>query len=95
MNEEMVGYKEALLISTILDPQFKLMNFPGCTNEMKEDAQNYLHSAYRIDWCPSAVAKAQRPSEVAEGVDKDYNKVKDLAPTISFKAVALLFKNKV
>ena len=47
VDEERVGNKEDLLISTILDPRFKLLNFPGCTNEMKEDAENYLRSAYR------------------------------------------------
>ena len=32
VDEERVGHKEDLLISTIFDPHFKLMNFPVCTN---------------------------------------------------------------
>ena len=94
IDEERVGHKEDLLISTILDPRFKLMNFPGSTNEMKEEAENFLRSAYRIDWCPSAVAKAKRLAEVAEVVDKDDDEVEDLAPSTS-KPVAPLFKKEV
>ncbi len=55
VDEERVGHKEDLLLSTILDPRFTLMIFPGCTNEMIEDAETYLRSAFRIDWSPSAV----------------------------------------
>ena len=33
--DERVGIREDLLICTILDPRFQLMNFPGCTVEMK------------------------------------------------------------
>jgi hypothetical protein len=59
ITEEMFGHREDLLVSTILDPRFKLMNFHGCTDEMKEDAESYLRSAYRIDWSPDALAKAR------------------------------------
>jgi hypothetical protein len=36
--EERIGHREDLLICTILDPRFKLMNFPGRTPIMKEEA---------------------------------------------------------
>jgi hypothetical protein len=35
VTREQIGHKEDLLVSTIPDPRFKLINFPGCTNEMK------------------------------------------------------------
>jgi hypothetical protein len=54
---ERIGHREDLLVSTILDPRFKLVNFHGCTNEMQEDAESYLRSAYKIDWSPDALAK--------------------------------------
>ena len=94
VDEERVGYKEDLLISTILDPHFKLMNYPGCTNEMKEDAEIYLRSTYRLDWSPSTEAKAKRLAEVAEGIDKADYGVEDASPTTSSKVVAPLFKKE-
>jgi hypothetical protein len=59
--EERVGHREDLLICTILDPRFKLMNFPGCTVEMKSEAEHFLKCAYNSDWSPTAIAKGQEP----------------------------------
>ncbi len=58
--DEKIGHKEDLLVSMTLDPRFKLMNFPGCTNEMKEDTENYLRSAYNLDWIPTSLANAKK-----------------------------------
>ena len=70
VGKETVGHKEDLLISKKLDPHFKLMDVPvGYTNGMKEDAENYLRSAYRLDRSSSTVAKAKRLADVAEGID--------------------------
>ena len=52
-----VGHREDLLICTILDPRFKLMNWSGCTEEMKADAEKFLRENYKMDWSPVAVAK--------------------------------------
>ncbi len=41
--EERIGYREDLLICMILDPRFKLVNFPGCTPDMKEEAEFFLN----------------------------------------------------
>jgi hypothetical protein len=40
------------------------MNFPGCTNEMHEDAKMYIWSAYRLDSSPEALGKARRRKEL-------------------------------
>ncbi len=47
--KEREGHVEDLLIATILDPRFKLMNFIGCTSTTKCDAENHLRAAYKID----------------------------------------------
>ena len=44
---------EDLLISSILDPRFKLMDFQGCTREMKTLAERYLRDNYAADWAPT------------------------------------------
>jgi hypothetical protein len=41
VTEEREGHRKDNLICTILDPRFKLMNFNGCTAEMKVDAESY------------------------------------------------------
>lgn len=56
-DEERVGHREDLLVCTILDPRFKLMNFSGCTSEMKDLGEQYLRSNYKADWSPEAVTK--------------------------------------
>ena len=56
--KEREGHVEDLLIATILDPRFKLMNFIGCTSQTKNDAEKYLRSAYNADWSPEAIALA-------------------------------------
>ena len=66
---ERLGHREDLLICTILDPRFKLMNFHGCTSGMKDDAECYLRSAYKSDWSPAAVMKAQHTVKVNKGKD--------------------------
>ena len=57
--DEWVGHREDILICTILDPRFKLMNFPGFTVEMKGEAEHFLKCAYNSDWSPTAIAKGQ------------------------------------
>ncbi len=52
------GHVEDLLIATILDPRFRLMNFIGCTSITKKQAENYLRSAYEADWSLQAIALA-------------------------------------
>lgn len=60
LGEERVGHLEDLLICTILDPRFKLMNFVGCTAKMKADAEHYLLENYKADWSPLALAAAEK-----------------------------------
>ena len=50
--EEREGHKEDLLVTTILDPRFKLMDFQGCTRDMKSLAERYLRDNYVADWAP-------------------------------------------
>ncbi len=57
--EERVGHREDLLICTILNLRFKLINFPGCRVEMKSEAEHFLKCAYNCDWSPTAIAKGQ------------------------------------
>jgi hypothetical protein len=54
---------------------------------MKEEAENYLRSAYRIDLSPSTVAKDKKLADIAEveGKDDDDNVAKHQAPTESSK----------
>ena len=71
--KEREGHVEDLLISTILDPRFKLMNFVGCTSKTKSDAENYLRAAYEADWSPTAIARELKKIADANVVlnDKD------------------------
>ena len=48
-DEERLGHREDLLICTILDPRFKLMNFSGSSAAMKEEAEGYLHGISNKD----------------------------------------------
>ena len=50
MTEEREGYREDNFICAILDQRFKLMNFDGCTAEMKADAESYLLEKFMADW---------------------------------------------
>ncbi len=54
--KEREGHVEDLLIATILDPRFKLMNFIASTSITKNEAEKYLRSAYKADWSPEAIA---------------------------------------
>ncbi len=45
-------HKEDLLVTTILDPRFKLMDFQGCIRDMKSLAERYLRDNYVADWAP-------------------------------------------
>ena len=96
--KEREGHVEDLLISTILDPRFKLMNFIGCTSSTKHDAEKYLRSAYNADWSPEAIASALK--KVADA-DKDPNDEKDddcveePLPEPEPEPVASIFKKKV
>ena len=65
IDKERIGHLEDMLICTILDPRFKLMNFLGCTAQMKTDAEEYLLENYKADWSPRAVARAERVAEKA------------------------------
>ena len=44
--KEREGHVEDLLLATILDIRFKLMNFAGCTSRTKSDTERYLRAAY-------------------------------------------------
>jgi hypothetical protein len=59
---EREGHTEDLLICTILDPRFKLMNYVGCSAKHKDCAELYLRENYKADWSPSAVEKALKNS---------------------------------
>ena len=61
--EERIGHREDLLICTILDPRFKLMNFIGSSAGMKEEAEGYLLHIYNKDWSPAALAKKKAKAE--------------------------------
>lgn len=65
IDQERVGHLEDMLICTILDPRFKLMNFLGCTARMKKDAEEYLLENYKADWSPRAVARAEKAAAKA------------------------------
>ena len=54
---ECIGHMEDMLMCTILDPRFKLMNFHGCTAKMKTDAENYRRENYKADWSPPAIER--------------------------------------
>ena len=45
------------------------MNFAGCSEEMKQDAENYLLAAYKADWSPTALAKAEAEVARLNGVE--------------------------
>lgn len=45
------------------------MNFAGCSEEMKQDAENYLLAAYKADWSPAALAKAEAEVARLNGVE--------------------------
>ena len=66
---EREGHTEDLLICTILDPRFKLMNFVGCSSKHKTNAEHYLRENYKADWSPQAVQKALKKSAAANGED--------------------------
>lgn len=57
---ERIGHLEDQLICSILDPRFKLMNFPGCTAQMKTNAEQFLRENYKADWSPVAVARQEK-----------------------------------
>jgi len=58
--DERIGHREDFLICTILDPRFKLMNFPGCTPSMKEKTEFFLTSTFNADWSPTAIRKSKK-----------------------------------
>ncbi len=62
--EEREGHWEDNLICTILDPRFKLMNFNGCTLEMKSNAESYLKENYKADWSPKKKPEKDDDNEV-------------------------------
>jgi hypothetical protein len=69
--KEREGHVEDLLIATILDPRFKLMNFVGCTSRTKSDAERYLRAAYESDWSPVAIAKELKKIADANAANND------------------------
>ena len=54
---------------TMLCHRFKLMNFMGCTEDMKMDAETYLRGTYKADWSPAAIAKAEAEAARANGLE--------------------------
>ena len=66
--DKRVGHREDILICIILDPRFKLINFPDCTVEMKGEAKHFLKCAYNSHWSPTAIAKGEdREGSTSEG----------------------------
>jgi hypothetical protein len=47
------------------------MNFVGCTEDMKIDAETYVRATYRADWSPAAIAKAEAQAARANGMEVD------------------------
>lgn len=85
ITNERVGHSEDNMICTILDPRFKLMNFNGCTAEMKSNAEFYLRENYKADWAPNRKVvdpeieendDAPVEKSVPEIFKKDKNKVR-------------------
>ncbi len=66
-----MDYNGNFLVSTILDPRVRLMNLPGCTNEMNADAKSYLRSEYKSDWSLGALTMARKKMEMAKVHAKD------------------------
>ena len=100
---EREGHTEDLLIYTIHDPRFKLMNYIGCSVKRKGCAELYLRENYKADWSPSAAEKAfknstppARDDDVVE-VDEDSTSMGHVSPTQApevppmFKKVRKLF----
>ena len=75
--KERKGHVEDLLIFTIIDPRFMLMNFVGCTSRCKSDAEDYLCAAYEADWSPAAIPRELKKIAYANIVlndnDEDYD----------------------
>jgi len=84
---------EDSLISTILDPRFKLMNFVGCTSRTKSDAEDYLRKAYEADWSPEAIERQLQQAKSATSEDNDVEEEVDDAPRQP--EVASIFKKNV
>jgi hypothetical protein len=47
------------------------MNFVGCTDDMKIDAEKYVRGTYKADWSPTAIAKAEAQAARANGMEVD------------------------
>ena len=102
-DKEREGHVEDLLVSTILDPRFKLMNFIGCTAKTKTDAETYLRAAYNADWSPEAIAKEMKKVADANAAPKEDEDMQESLPLIQMEAsttepnleVAPIFKKKV
>lgn len=88
MEGEREGHMEDLLVSTILDPRFKLMNFHGCTAEMKGNAEKWLKANYVADWGP------ERPDNV-DNVPAPLQAAKKKPPTSGFCAFMSLVDGQV
>ena len=97
--KEREGHVEDLLISTILDPRFKLMNFVGCTSRTKSDAEKYLRAAYDADWSPAAIAlklkKIADANVVVNDNDDDDDNVAMIAAPDPEPEVAPIFAKNV
>jgi hypothetical protein len=100
---EREGHREDLLICTILEPGFKLVNYGGCWAKHKDYAELFLRENYKADWGPSAVEKTLKNSippargdDVVE-VDEASTSVGCVAPAQApkvpqiFKKVSKLF----
>ena len=45
------------------------MNFAGCSEDMKRNGEYYLRAAYKADWSPAALAKAEAEVARLNGVE--------------------------
>ena len=61
-DREREGHTEDLLICTILDPRFKLMNYVGYSVKHKDCAELYWRDNYKADSSPPAIEKALKNS---------------------------------
>jgi hypothetical protein len=83
---EREGHTEDLLICTILDPRFKLMNYVGCSAKHKDCAELYLRENYKADWSPSAVEKALKNSSPPARDDDDVVEVDEASTSVGHVA---------
>ena len=87
VTEEREGHRKDNLICTILDPRFKLMNFNGCTAEMKADAESYLRENFMAEWSENRHQVDARSGQVTEVTVPDAAIVPDIFKNCKKKVI--------